>query len=125
MACIQPSGSIPVNHLLFFVDPVTSVHTQTIESYWNRIKTKLKTMKGVCRDMNSCGGCSVSKASEHAGKNQGNLIVTGSPGSIHCNQFYFKQGVFCVLCQTILEMGEWYNLHRCKLYDSQGGWGVI
>ena len=52
-------GSIPVNPLLLFVDPVTGVHTQRIESYWNRIKTKLKTMKGVHRDMNSCGGCSV------------------------------------------------------------------
>ena len=45
-------GSIPVNHSLFFVDPVTGVHTQTIESYWNRIKTKLKTTKGAHRDMN-------------------------------------------------------------------------
>ena len=50
-------GNIPgleqrtVNHSLFFVDPVTGVHTQTIESYWNRVKTKLKTMKGVRRDM--------------------------------------------------------------------------
>ena len=43
------------------MDPVTGVHTQTIESYWNRIKTKLKTMKGVRRDMNPCGGCSVYK----------------------------------------------------------------
>ena len=50
-------GNIPgldhltVNYFLFFVDPVTGVHTQTIESYWNRVKTKLKTMKGVRRDM--------------------------------------------------------------------------
>ena len=26
--------------------PVTGVHTQMVESYWNRVKTKLKCMKG-------------------------------------------------------------------------------
>ena len=25
-----------------FVDPTTGVHTQNIESYWNRVKTKFK-----------------------------------------------------------------------------------
>ena len=35
-----------VNHSLHFVDPVTGVHTQNVESYWNRVKTKLKRMKG-------------------------------------------------------------------------------
>ena len=28
------------------MDPATGVHTQTVESYWNRVKTKLKRMKG-------------------------------------------------------------------------------
>ena len=41
------------------------------------------------------------------------------------NKFYFKQDVFVLSSQTILEMGESYNLHvhRCKLYDSRGGGG--
>ena len=36
-----------VNHSLHFVDPATSAHTQHAESYWNRVKTKFKQMKGV------------------------------------------------------------------------------
>ena len=39
-----------VNHSLHFVDPTTGVHTQAIESYWNRVKTKFKRMKGVSSD---------------------------------------------------------------------------
>ena len=39
-----------VNHSLHFVDPATLVHTQNVESYWNRVKTKLKRMKGVTRE---------------------------------------------------------------------------
>ena len=35
-----------VNHSLHFKDPVTGVHTEHIESYWNWVKTKLKRMKG-------------------------------------------------------------------------------
>ncbi len=35
-----------VNHSLHFVDPVTGTHTQNVESYWNRVKTKFKRMKG-------------------------------------------------------------------------------
>ena len=36
-----------VNHSIRFVDPTTGVNTQTVESYWNRVKTKFKRMKGV------------------------------------------------------------------------------
>ena len=36
-----------VNHSLHFVDPVTNVHTQHVESYWNRVKIKFKRMRGV------------------------------------------------------------------------------
>jgi transposase-like protein len=34
-----------VNHTIEFVSP-TGVHTQNIESYWNRVKIKLKRMRG-------------------------------------------------------------------------------
>ena len=40
-----------VNHSVNFVDPVTGVHTQHIESYWNHVKQKLKRMKGCSRAM--------------------------------------------------------------------------
>ena len=39
---------LTVNHSLYFVDSVTSTHTQHIESYWNWVKDKLKSMRG-CR----------------------------------------------------------------------------
>ena len=44
------SSHSTVNHSLHFVDPQTGVHTQNIESYWNRVKYKIKTMKGVLGD---------------------------------------------------------------------------
>ena len=36
-----------VNHSLHFVDPQTDVHTQNISSCWNRVKYRIKHMKGV------------------------------------------------------------------------------
>ena len=35
-----------VNHSLTFVNPTNNVHTQNIESYWNRVKKRFKQMKG-------------------------------------------------------------------------------
>ena len=43
------AGHGVVNHSLHFVDPVTGVNTQTVESYWNRVKTKFKRMLGVSK----------------------------------------------------------------------------
>ena len=40
-----------VNHSIQFVNPTTGVHTQNIESYWNRVKAKFKRMKGVQHTM--------------------------------------------------------------------------
>ena len=39
-----------VNHSITFVDPTTGTHTQHIESFWNRVKLKLKRMKGCHSD---------------------------------------------------------------------------
>ena len=47
----QVSQHGTVNHSIQFVDPATGVHTQHIESYWNRVKTKFKRMKGVQENM--------------------------------------------------------------------------
>ena len=37
--------------ILSTVDPATGVHTQNIKSYWNKVKTKFKRMKGVHASM--------------------------------------------------------------------------
>jgi len=39
-----------VNHRHNFVDPLTGVHTQHVESYWNRVKSRIKEMKGLSRE---------------------------------------------------------------------------
>ena len=41
------TGHEVINHSLHFVTPTTGVNTQTVESYWNRVKTKFKRMKGI------------------------------------------------------------------------------
>ena len=40
-----------VNHSVEFVDSATGTHTQNVESYWNRSKTKIKRMKGCHAEM--------------------------------------------------------------------------
>ena len=35
-----------INHSLYFIDPITGVHTQTNKSYWSAKKAPLKTMHG-------------------------------------------------------------------------------
>ena len=57
-----------VNHSLTFVDPTTGVHSQNVGSYWCRVKTKLKRMRG-CHSLTSspaiwtrlCGGRDTAK----------------------------------------------------------------
>ena len=39
------AGHEVVNHSLHFVDPTTEVNTQTVESYWNRVKRKFKQIQ--------------------------------------------------------------------------------
>ena len=54
MGCIPTVQQLPsvsqhwtVNHSIEFVNLTTGIHTQNVESYWNRVKTKFKRMKGV------------------------------------------------------------------------------
>ena len=61
------SSHSTVNHSVKFVDSVTGVHTQNIESYWNRVKMKLKRMKG-CRAEEIPGYLDEFMWREHFGK---------------------------------------------------------
>ena len=44
-------------HSLNFVYPVTGVHMQNVESYWNHVKTKFKRMKWVHADILTSSSC--------------------------------------------------------------------
>ena len=39
-----------VNHSHTFVDPITGVHTQDIESKWNQLKQKVKQRRGIAKE---------------------------------------------------------------------------
>ena len=39
-----------VNHSVEFKNPISGVHTNNIESYWERVKSKIKKMKGCKRE---------------------------------------------------------------------------
>ena len=41
------ASHVTVNRCLHFVDQNTAVHTQNIESYWQRVKDRFKSMRGV------------------------------------------------------------------------------
>ena len=41
------AGHGTANDSLHFVHPTTGVNTQSVESYWNRVKRKFKRMMGV------------------------------------------------------------------------------
>ena len=45
---------VTVNHTIEFVNRTNGVHTQNIETYWNRVKKKFKTMMGVHAQPSTC-----------------------------------------------------------------------
>ena len=49
--CIQPGTEVSIDRVVVparhFVDPVTGVHTQEIESCWNSLKLEQKTRRGI------------------------------------------------------------------------------
>ena len=54
MGCVQENPTAPTCYSApdgQLVNPTTGVHTQNVESYWNRVKTKFKRMKGVQESM--------------------------------------------------------------------------
>ena len=36
-----------VNHSLNFINPISGVHAQSIESLWNKLKSRLKALMGL------------------------------------------------------------------------------
>ena len=46
--------SVLTVHSIKFVNSAAGVHTQNIESYWNRVKTKIKRMRGSHDHQSSC-----------------------------------------------------------------------
>ena len=52
-----------VNDSLEFVNPVTGVHAQHVESYWNRVKTKFKGVHDtmLSSSTSTCGGSAMGR----------------------------------------------------------------
>ena len=106
-----------VNHSLHFVDPTTGVHTQNVESYWGRVKRKIKHMKGCHATeipsylamMNSCGGRGL--------VNQKSLLQEHLPGYRGILSS-FNREVQSISGSTLIEA---LNLHISKLMASTYG----
>ena len=77
--------------------------------------------------MNSCGESALARTNsrQFVARYPGNIRCkkkqfTSQNGSFYFSKFYFKQDAHTFSSQTILEMGESFNLQWCKLHESLG-----